>query len=75
MDLKGNTVRRCGLDASASEQGPVAGSCGHSNELLGSIKGKEFLTRRMSVSFSRRNLLHGVRQSSGEEDPVYDKVS
>jgi len=27
MDLKGNKVRRRGLDASGSEQGPLAGCC------------------------------------------------
>jgi hypothetical protein len=33
---------KCGLDSSGSVQGPVAGSCIHSNEPLGSIKGREF---------------------------------
>jgi hypothetical protein len=33
---------RNGLNASDSEQGPAAGSCEHSDELLGSIKGREF---------------------------------
>jgi hypothetical protein len=32
-------VECCGLDASGSGQGPVAGSHDHSNESLGSIKG------------------------------------
>jgi len=36
-------VRRCGLDASGSGQETVAGSCEHSNEPSGSIKGGEFL--------------------------------
>jgi hypothetical protein len=36
-------VGRCGLEACGSGQGPVAGSCGHSNESSGSIKGGEFL--------------------------------
>jgi hypothetical protein len=36
-------VERCGLDASGSGQGPVAGSCEHSNEQFGSIKVGEFL--------------------------------
>jgi len=36
-------VGGCGLDASGSEQGPVADPCQRSNELLGSIKGVEFL--------------------------------
>jgi hypothetical protein len=33
----------CGLDASGSGYGPVAGSCEHGYETLGSIKGEEFL--------------------------------
>jgi len=33
-------VGRCGLDSYGSGQGPVAGSCEHGNELLGSIKGE-----------------------------------
>jgi hypothetical protein len=33
----------CGLDSSGSGQGPVAGSCEHSNEPSGFVKGKEFL--------------------------------
>jgi hypothetical protein len=32
----------CGLDASGSGQGPVAGSCENGNELSGSLKGVEF---------------------------------
>jgi len=32
-------AERCGLDASGSGQGPVAGSCEHGDESLGSIKG------------------------------------
>jgi hypothetical protein len=36
-------VRRCGLDASASGQGPVVGSYGHGNEPSGTIEGGEFL--------------------------------
>jgi hypothetical protein len=34
-------VENCGLDAYGSGQGPVASSCEHGNELLGSIKGGE----------------------------------
>jgi hypothetical protein len=34
---------RCGLDASASGQGPVSGACEHGNEPLGSIKGEEYV--------------------------------
>jgi hypothetical protein len=36
-------VRRCGLDAYDSGQGPVTGSCEHVNEPSGSIEGGEFL--------------------------------
>jgi hypothetical protein len=50
-------VGRCGLDASGSGPRPVAGSCEHGNEPSGSIKAGSSLT----VSFSKRNLLHGVR--------------
>jgi hypothetical protein len=31
-------VERCGLDASGSGQGPVAGLCDHGNDPLGSTK-------------------------------------
>jgi hypothetical protein len=34
---------RWGMNASVSEEGPVAGSCEHGNELSGSLKGGEFL--------------------------------
>jgi hypothetical protein len=33
------------MDASGSGQGPVAGCCEHSNESLGSIKGRAFLDK------------------------------
>jgi len=33
----------CGLDASGSGQGPVAGSCEHGHEPSVSVKGGEFL--------------------------------
>jgi len=36
-------VRRCGLDASGSGQGPVVASGEHDNEISGSIKGRKFL--------------------------------
>jgi len=36
-------VGGCGLDSSGSGWDPVAGSCGYSNELLGSIECGEFL--------------------------------
>jgi hypothetical protein len=31
-------VRRCGQDASGSGEGPLAGSCEHGTESLGSMK-------------------------------------
>jgi hypothetical protein len=34
----------CGLDASGSGLGPLAGSCEHGNEPLDSMKGRNFLT-------------------------------
>jgi hypothetical protein len=36
-------VGKCGVDASGSEQGPVAGSCKQGNEPSDPIKGGEFL--------------------------------
>jgi hypothetical protein len=36
-------VGSCGLDSSRSSQEPVDGSCEHGTELLGSIKGGNFL--------------------------------
>jgi hypothetical protein len=36
-------VRRGGLDSSGSGYGPMAASCEHGNEPLGSIKSGEFL--------------------------------
>jgi hypothetical protein len=36
-------VGMCGLDASGSGEGPVAGSCEYVNEPPGSIKGGELL--------------------------------
>jgi hypothetical protein len=36
-------VQRCGLDSSGMGQELVVGSCAHSNESSGPIKGMEFL--------------------------------
>jgi len=44
--ILGSNVGMCGLDVSGSGQGLEAG----------------FLTRRVTFSFSRRTLLHGVSQ-------------
>jgi hypothetical protein len=41
--VRGNVAGRCGLDSSGSGQGPVAGSCEHSNGHSDSIKIGEFL--------------------------------
>jgi len=51
-------VGACGLDSSGSGYGPMAGPCKHGNEPSGSIKAKNFLTCWVTVSFSRRTLLH-----------------
>jgi hypothetical protein len=40
---EGNRVGGCGLDSCGSRYRPMAGSCGHSNEPLGSINDREFL--------------------------------
>jgi hypothetical protein len=40
---KGNCVVGCGLGLPGSGQGPVVGSCECGNEILDSIKSKEFL--------------------------------
>jgi len=50
----------CGLDASGSGYGPVAGSCERGNEPSDSIKDEEFSTSFVTVSFSRRTLHHGL---------------
>jgi hypothetical protein len=42
----------------------MARSCEHGNEPLGSIKGEEFLTSILTISFSR-TLLHGVTYTRG----------
>jgi len=43
MDLRGNRVGGCGLDATGSGYGPLAGPCEHDNETSGSIKILEIL--------------------------------
>jgi hypothetical protein len=43
LHIKGNRIKRCGLDASGSGTGPVAGCCENGNERPGSMKGGEFL--------------------------------
>jgi hypothetical protein len=58
-------VERCGLDLLGSRQGLVAGSCEHGNERLGFIKAGTFLTRRATISFLRKILLHGVSEFDG----------
>jgi hypothetical protein len=51
-------VGGCGLVASGTGQGPVAGCCEHGNEISGSINGRGFLD--YLSNFSRMTLLHGV---------------
>jgi hypothetical protein len=53
-------VGECGLDASASGQGPVAGFCEHGNEPSDPVEGREFLDYLSGYRFSRRILLHVV---------------
>jgi hypothetical protein len=36
-------VGKCGLNLSASREGPVAGACECNDERLGSVKGREFI--------------------------------
>jgi hypothetical protein len=36
-------VGSCGLDSSGPGQGPATSSCHYGNEILGSVKGGEFL--------------------------------
>jgi hypothetical protein len=44
----------------------VAGTCGYGEELSGSINVGNFLTScKVTVSFSRRTLLHGVVSNKG----------
>jgi hypothetical protein len=49
------------MDATDLGQGLVAGSCEHGNELYGSIKAENFLTRaEFSIKFSRTILDHRI---------------
>jgi hypothetical protein len=47
-------VGSCGLDASGSGYGPVAGSCEHGNGPSSFIKDGYFLTVSATISFPRR---------------------
>jgi hypothetical protein len=49
--------------------GNSGGLCGHGNEFSGSIKVGNFLTSRVTISFSRRALFHGVRMRSNMRSP------
>jgi hypothetical protein len=51
---------RCGLDASHSGQGPVAGSCEHGNEPSGCVKGGGISLLAEWLSVSQEGLLCGV---------------
>jgi hypothetical protein len=59
-DVRKSKVGGFGLVSSDSGYGTVAGSCEHGNETSGYIKGREFLTRWETITFSRRTLLHEV---------------
>jgi hypothetical protein len=56
-----NGMWRYGLNRAGSGQGQVAGTCKCDNEPSSSIECGNFLTSCKPVSFSRRTLLHGVR--------------
>lgn len=49
-----------GLAASGSEQGPMAGTCEHSNNLQIPQNAEKFLNISAIFNFSRKTLLHGV---------------
>jgi len=49
-------VGKSGVDEFGSEYGPVASPCEYSNEPSSSIKGGNFLTSWVTVSFSTRTL-------------------
>jgi len=68
-DLREILYKVGGLDAPGSGWEPVAGSCEHSNEPSGSIKGQTFLTSWATVGFSSRTLFQSVSQ------PVSQSVS
>jgi hypothetical protein len=50
--ILGKLGGKCGLHWSGSEKGPVAGSCEHSAEPLGSIQGRELIDW-VTISFLR----------------------
>jgi hypothetical protein len=60
------------LDSSGSGQGSMAGTCEHGYETSGFIKGWE-----VTISLSRRTLLHGVRlyHNDANNTRVYPKLS
>jgi hypothetical protein len=54
MNLR-ETVVTCGLDSSASGQGPVIGSCKHGKEPSGSIKGGKFIDQLNDYWFLKKD--------------------
>jgi hypothetical protein len=56
IELNGNRVGRCGLDASGSGKGPVAESYERGSEPWGSITGEEFFDET-SDNFSKKDLV------------------
>jgi hypothetical protein len=54
-----NRFESCGLDSSGSGQGPVVGSCEHGlMSLWIPLEAVNFLTIRVTVSFSAKTVLH-----------------
>jgi hypothetical protein len=70
-----NSIGQCGLDYCGSEQGQVACSCEQGNEPLGSIKCRKLLDQLKTISFSSRNLLHGVSYIITKYTRIYLHVS
>jgi hypothetical protein len=55
-------LREIGINVTGSEWCPVVGFCEHSNEPLCSIKKAGCLTSRVTISFSKNILHHGVSE-------------
>jgi hypothetical protein len=53
----------CGLDASGTDMNQLRALVNTIMTLQVSYKAENFLTRRVTISFSRRNLLHGIVKS------------
>jgi hypothetical protein len=57
-------VIRYRLDSSGLRYGPMAGSCEHESEPSDSIKGREILDQKATISFCRKTLFHGASSSA-----------